>query len=80
MAARLVCRSALTTFCLTFAAGGLGILLGDGALNYRPEKVLESYYSYSLNKWSSLTFDYQFVGDPGYNQTDARDKQPGRTA
>ena len=50
-----------------FAAGGLGILIGDGALNYRPEKVLESYYSYSLNKWSALTFDYQFVVDPAYN-------------
>jgi high affinity Mn2+ porin len=50
-----------------FAAGGLGILIGDGALNYRPEKVLESYYSYSLNKWASLAFDYQFVADPGYN-------------
>ena len=25
-----------------FAAGGLGILIGDGALNYRPEKMLES--------------------------------------
>jgi high affinity Mn2+ porin len=50
-----------------FAAGGLGILIGDGALNYRPEKVFESYYSYSLNKWSWLTFDYQFVADPGYN-------------
>jgi high affinity Mn2+ porin len=50
-----------------FAAGGLGILIGDGALNYRPEKVLESYYSYSLNKWASLTFDYQFVADPAYN-------------
>jgi high affinity Mn2+ porin len=50
-----------------FAAGGLGILIGDGALNYRPEKVLESYYSYSLNKWSSLSFDYQLVADPAYN-------------
>jgi len=50
-----------------FAAGGLGILIGDGALNYRPEKILETYYSYSLNKWSSLTFDYQFVDDPAYN-------------
>ena len=50
-----------------FAAGGLGILIGDGALNYRPEKVLETYYSFSLNKWSSLTFDYQFVDDPAYN-------------
>jgi high affinity Mn2+ porin len=50
-----------------FAAGGLGILIGDGALNYQPEKILEAYYSYSLNKWSSLTFDYQFVDDPAYN-------------
>ena len=50
-----------------FAAGGLGILIGDGALNYRPEKILETYYSYSLNTWSSLSFDYQFVADPAYN-------------
>ncbi len=50
-----------------FAAGGLGILIGDGALNYRPEKILETYYSYSLNSWSALTFDYQFVVDPAYN-------------
>jgi len=50
-----------------FAAGGLGILIGDGALNYRPEKILETYYSYGLNAWSSLTFDYQFVADPAYN-------------
>jgi high affinity Mn2+ porin len=50
-----------------FAAGGLGILIGDGQLNYRPEKVLESYYSYSLNNWAFLTLDYQFVADPGYN-------------
>ncbi len=50
-----------------FAAGGLGILIGDGALNYRPEKILETYYSYSLNAWSSLSFDYQFVADPAYN-------------
>jgi high affinity Mn2+ porin len=50
-----------------FAAGGLGILIGDGALNYRPEKVLETYYSYSLNSWSSVTFDYQLIADPAYN-------------
>ena len=50
-----------------FAAGGLGILIGDGALNYRPEKILETYYSYSLNTWSALAFDYQFVADPAYN-------------
>jgi high affinity Mn2+ porin len=50
-----------------FAAGGLGILIGDGMLSYQPEKILETYYSYSLNAWSSLSFDYQFVADPAYN-------------
>jgi high affinity Mn2+ porin len=50
-----------------FAAGGLGILIGDGQLNYRPEQILEAYYAYSLNKWATLTFDYQFIVNPGYN-------------
>ena len=50
-----------------FSAGGLGILIGDGQLNYRREKVLEAYYAYSLNKWATLTADYQFIHNPGYN-------------
>jgi high affinity Mn2+ porin len=50
-----------------FAAGGIGILIGDGQLNYRPEKVLETYYLYKLNRWSSVTFDYQYIANPGYN-------------
>jgi len=50
-----------------FAAGGLGILIGDGRLNYRPEQILEAYYAYSLNEWATLTFDYQFIDNPGYN-------------
>ncbi|MGA2292389.1 carbohydrate porin [Bradyrhizobium sp.] len=50
-----------------FAAGGLGILIGDGRLNYRPEQILEAYYAYSLNTWATLTFDYQFIDNPGYN-------------
>jgi high affinity Mn2+ porin len=50
-----------------FEAGGLGILIGDGQLNYRREKILEAYYAYSLNKWATVTFDYQFIANPGYN-------------
>ena len=50
-----------------FAAGGLGIVIGDGRLTYQPEKVLETYYAYSLNKSTTLTFDYQFVDNPAYN-------------
>ena len=50
-----------------FAAGGLGILIGDGALNYRRENVMETYYAVSLSKWATLTFDYQLFVNPGYN-------------
>lgn len=50
-----------------FAAGSLGILIGDGQLNYRPEQILEIYYAYSVNKWATLTFDFQFVDNPRYN-------------
>ena len=50
-----------------FAAGGMGILIGDGKLNYRPEMVLETYYAFSPVKWAALTLDYQLVVDPGYN-------------
>jgi high affinity Mn2+ porin len=49
------------------AAGGIGLLIGDGQLNYSEEKILEAYYAYNLNKWSTLTFDYQFVANPSYN-------------
>jgi high affinity Mn2+ porin len=48
-------------------AGGLGLLIGDGALTYRPEAILESYYSVSMNSWAKLTFDYQFITNPAYN-------------
>jgi high affinity Mn2+ porin len=49
------------------AAGGLGILIGDGALNYRTERILETYYSYALLKSTFLTFDYQLIVNPAYN-------------
>jgi high affinity Mn2+ porin len=50
-----------------FAAGGLGIVVGDGALNYRPEQIVEAYYSYALTDTTKVTFDYQFIANPGYN-------------
>ncbi len=49
------------------AAGGLGPLIGDGQLNYQPERILESYYAYALNKQLTLTGDYQLVTNPAYN-------------
>ncbi|WFU82473.1 carbohydrate porin [Bradyrhizobium sp. CIAT3101] len=49
------------------AAGGTGLLIGDGQLNYSPERILEAYYAWKLNTWTTLTFDYQFVANPAYN-------------
>lgn len=51
-----------------FAAGGLGILAGDGKLNYAPEEIAEAYYSLSLAKPLTLSLDYQFIANPAFNQ------------
>ena len=50
-----------------FSAGGMGILIGDGKLNYRPEMVLETYYAFSPVRWATVSVDYQLIADPGYN-------------
>jgi hypothetical protein len=48
--------------------GGTGILLGDGALRYGRENIVESYYN--LHVWRGIygAFDLQHVWNPGYNQ------------
>lgn len=51
-----------------FAAGGMGILIGDGGLaHYGTEDIAEVYYSAALTKWLSASADYQFVAHPAYN-------------
>jgi len=55
-----------------FAAGGTGILAGDGALNYGWEKILETYYDFKIWKTIHATVDYQFITDPAFN----RDRGP----
>jgi high affinity Mn2+ porin len=49
------------------AAGGLGLLIGDGKLNYSNERIIETYYAYSISKNFTLTADYQFITNPAYN-------------
>ena len=49
------------------AAGGLGVLIGDGALNYRRERILETYYAFALTRQITLTADYQLITNPAYN-------------
>jgi len=49
------------------AAGGIGLIIGDGQLNYRNERVFETYYAYSITKGVTLTADYQLITNPAYN-------------
>ena len=50
------------------AAGGTGILAGDGNLNYGWEKILETYYDFKIWKKIHTSLDYQFIADPAFNQ------------
>ena len=46
------------------ATGGLGLLIGDGQLNYGHERILETYYAFSIDKNFTLTADYQLHHEP----------------
>lgn len=55
------------------AAGGLGVLVGDGALPHPgDERIIEAYYAFRPVGWASITLDYQHIANPGYN----RDRGP----
>jgi hypothetical protein len=49
------------------AAGGISFFIGDGKLNYRPEQLLELYYSVNVTRSTFVTADYQRMLNPGYN-------------
>ena len=52
--------------------GGIGMLIGDGALNYGLEKIAEAYYRIQLGRYVQLSPDFQYIENPGYN----RDRGP----
>lgn len=54
------------------AAGGTGLQVGDGQLNYGAERIVEAYYSYQISKPLAISLDYQHITNPGYN----RDRGP----
>jgi high affinity Mn2+ porin len=54
------------------ALGGLGFLLGDGALTYGRETILETYYTAHVWRGVSASGGLQYVDHPGYN----RDRGP----
>jgi high affinity Mn2+ porin len=50
------------------ALGGLGFLLGDGALTYGPEEIVEAYYTVHMWRGLFASVDLQHINNPGYNQ------------
>lgn len=54
------------------AAGGIGMLLGDGKLNYGLEEIFETYYRIQLGPYVQISPDFQYIQNPGYN----RDRGP----
>jgi carbohydrate-selective porin OprB len=54
------------------ALGGQGFLLGDGALRYGREDIVETYYTAHLWRGLSTSAGLQYIDHPGYN----RDRGP----
>ncbi|HYK64156.1 MAG TPA: carbohydrate porin [Patescibacteria group bacterium] len=52
------------------ALGGLGFELGDGALSYGAEKIMECYYNFPLPIHPGFygALDVQYIDNPGYNR------------
>lgn len=49
------------------ARGGISFFIGDGALDYRPETIVELLYTLRIVKWASLSIDWQHISNPAYN-------------
>ncbi len=50
------------------ARGGVGFIIGDGALNYGRENIFETFLMYHFQENYWLTLDYQHVVNAAYNQ------------
>lgn len=55
-----------------FAAGGQGLLIGDGRLNYATEKIAEVYYKWQVHQRLAVALNFQYIVNPAYN----RDRGP----
>ena len=58
------------------AAGGVDFFIGDGALRYASETIVEAMYSVPLGGGFKASFNLQHIKNPGYNQ----DRGPVRLA
>ena len=59
------------------ANGGLGFLLGDGALTYGRETIEEAFYDAHIWRGAYFSFDLQHINNPGYNQVRGPVTVPG---
>jgi len=50
------------------ALGGQGFMLGDGALAYGRERILEAYYNIEVGAHLTFAPDIQLIQNPGYNR------------
>ena len=51
------------------AAGGMGVLVGDGQLPHPgDEQIIEAYYAFRPVVWAAITLDVQRITNPGYNR------------
>ena len=48
-------------------AGGISFFIGDGALKYQTENILEGFYNWGISKTLGFTLDYQRIQNPAYN-------------
>jgi high affinity Mn2+ porin len=55
-----------------FENGGMGVLVGDGAMNYGREQIAEIYYNWAVMPHVTVGLDYQYIIHPAYN----RDRGP----
>jgi hypothetical protein len=49
------------------AAGGYGFMLGDGRLDYAPERLVDAYYAFALRSWGSFSLEAQRFRNLGFN-------------
>jgi len=65
-----VAQNDLSRFHRDFlAAGGTGIIIGDGALRYGSERLMEAYYELPVYRDNVfVAANYQLVHNPGYNR------------
>lgn len=49
------------------ASSGTSFFIGDGYLDYKPETIIETFYSRSIARDAWITLDYQHVANPAYN-------------